>query len=104
MSLAAAIRQCYEGRTTQVELAAKLAKNQSTISKWVRGENEPTLEEIASLERACDRPAGWILIAGGFVDVPSTTSDAINQDPSISDTLRELLMEQYRSAVKLSRR
>ena len=40
---------------TQVELASELGVSQPTVSRWVNGENTPTLEQMREVASVCGR-------------------------------------------------
>jgi transcriptional regulator with XRE-family HTH domain len=103
-ALAAAIEDCYRGRgLTQARLAELVGVDQSTISNLKRGVYEPTPSQIAALEKACDRPPGWVLRQAGFVAESRTVLDAIAVDPDLDDVWRDSLTASYEVAVKRTR-
>ena len=102
--LATAIRNVYRGRLTQIELADRLGVAQNTVSRWSTGEVEPSLEQIAAIEKACGVERGFILRAAGYV-VESFSPDAlIARDARLEPSKRELLVAAYKAALRQSRR
>lgn len=87
------------GRMTQKALAKALFGNesrQSTISRWERGLAErPTLEEINAIEEVTGKPRGWILVRAGYVELPSSTRDAIVADTALDDQHRDIMLAVY---------
>ncbi len=102
LSLPDAVRAAYDGRLTQAELADAVGVRQNTVSRWATGRLRPTLEDLANIEQACDRPLGFILRAAGFVGDADDPEDAIAADPRLDDARRELLLGAYRIAVEQS--
>jgi transcriptional regulator with XRE-family HTH domain len=96
-SLPDAIRACRKGRLTQDELAAKASVGQSTLSQWETGKSTPDALQLHAIEVACDRPAGWISVQAGLIDVPLTVADAIAMDPALEDGERVVVMDVYES-------
>jgi transcriptional regulator with XRE-family HTH domain len=99
VSLADALRACYEGQRTQVELAEALGKAQRTISSWVTGTREPSLDDIRDFESACGRPLGWVLTMAGFVSQPTTPEEAVELDTRIGDPDRRIILDVIEGAV-----
>lgn len=99
MNIGEAIRHAY-GTSTQADLAAALGVTQGAVSKWVRGDLSPSLEQLAAIEVATGRPRGFILRCAGFVEDVTTVESALLNDPAISDDSRDLLMIAYRGAVE----
>lgn len=90
MTLGAAIRTA-RGRTTQQQLAERLGTDQTKLSKWEGDHHRPSLEELGEIERACNRPRGFILVAAGFVELPASLEAAIDVDPRLTDEGRAAL-------------
>lgn len=84
MPLHEAIRTAYAGRARQEDIADKIGINQSQISRWSRGENLPTLEQLAQIEDAAGRPRGFILNAAGLTSPVTTVREAVAMDPNLS--------------------
>lgn len=57
-----------------------------SLQKWADG-REPKLSNVAKLERALrpNAPAGWLLVAAGVVECPTTTEVAIRGDGRLSE-------------------
>lgn len=94
-SLPAAIRACRKGRLTQDELAAKASVGQSTLSQWETGKSTPDALQLRAIEDACDRPAGWISVQAGLVELPTSVAEIIAMAPELSDGDRDILMDVY---------
>lgn len=80
MQIGAAIRRLRDGVLTQDQLAEEMGTQQAQVSRWERGESEPSFEELAVLEDILDRPRGTVLRAVGLVSDPCTAEDAIRGD------------------------
>jgi transcriptional regulator with XRE-family HTH domain len=79
------LRRTYrEAALTQGELAQAVGVSQSTVSDWVNGRSAPSVLQVVQLDRACKRPAGYIMRRSGLIDDP---------DADLIDDLRVLLGE-----------
>lgn len=96
MPLHEAIRKAYRGRMKQEDLAREIQVSQPTISRWARGESEPTLGELAQIEQLCRRPRGFILRTAGFVDEDRDFEAVVASDPLLDDDGREAIIALYR--------
>lgn len=99
----AAVRSARVGKT-QTQLAKAVGTDQPTISKWERGTQLPTVDEIAAVERATGRTPGWVLIRAGYVSATPGVEDAIAADKRLTDDQRTHLVWAYRAAVAESKR
>lgn len=103
MDLAGGIRAALNGRR-QIDVANRLGVAQNTVSRWATGTNLPkTLDQLSAIEEACDRPAGFILNAAGYIQVTSVP-EAIAMDPGLTDHDRDFLLAGYRHAIETSRK
>lgn len=73
VTLAHALRDLF-GALPQTEIAARLTEgghpvDQTKVSRWLRGETEPSLDEIAIVENIFGKPKGWVLTRAGFTAV-----------------------------------
>lgn len=93
--LADAMRACYEGRLTQSQVASLIGVDQATVSNWARGVNQPSFGDVSRVERACNRPRGWVFTHAGFVDEGLGVPAAIAMDPRLSDAERLVLKGAY---------
>lgn len=100
MPLHEAIRTAYAGRARQEDIADKIGINQSQISRWSRGENLPTLEQLAQIEDAAGRPRGFILNAAGLTSPVTTVREAVAMDPNLSDDWRRAILAVYDQALE----
>lgn len=100
LSIPEAIRACRKGRLTQDELATKASLGQSTLSQWENGRSTPDPNQLRTIEEACDRPAGWILIQAGYVADVTTIPEAIAVAPELNDMTRRALLDTYRAAIR----
>lgn len=100
--MAHAIRLARE-QMSQSTLADAIDTDQPSVSRWERGEQRPSLEQIAAIETATGKRPGFILIAAGLVDTPSVEA-AVAADPKLDDVQRPFVLHAYRSAVALSKR
>lgn len=95
-----AIKRAYTGRARQEDIATALGVAQPTVSRWARGEVEPSFDQLAALEDHVDRPRGFVLMAAGFVARSLTVEDAILADPQIDDRDRDSLLALYHSMIE----
>lgn len=80
--LGAAVREAM-GELTQSEVARNSRIDQPTLSKLVRGVRltPMTVWEMLTIEKACNRPAGWILSRAGYsAERPSATEAIMGED------------------------
>lgn len=73
MSVQQALRTLF-GSDTQAQIAERLTArgiptDQTKVSRWLRGQTVPRADELATIEWAYDKPAGWVLATAGFVDI-----------------------------------
>lgn len=101
--LAAAIREAYKGRLTQVQLAAQVGVAQNTVSRWSTGEVEPCLDDIVKIEAACGMPRGFILRQANYVADIRSPEEVIASDHRLDRPRRELLLAAYKAALTQSR-
>lgn len=101
--LAAAIRDAYKGRLTQVQLASEVGVAQNTVSRWSTGEVEPCLDDIVKIESACGMPRGFILRQAGFVADNRSPEEVIASDHRLDRPRRELLLAAYKAALSQSK-
>jgi transcriptional regulator with XRE-family HTH domain len=87
------------GSMKQDALARAVGVDQPTISKWERGTVRPSLDDIARVEKATGRARGWVLIAAGLVDGITSTLDAIDGDPMLTEQAREMLRAAYQASL-----
>lgn len=99
--LAEAFRTAYEGAgLTQVDLESKLKDrgvhqaDQSTISKWKRGERPIPLDVLPVVDELCGQPLGYVLRLAGYVEAVDTRG-AIMTDPHLQPAMREALATMY---------
>lgn len=102
MPLHEAITLICEGHN-QEALAKAVGVDQTTISRWMRGETRPTLERLATLEEAAGRPRGFVLRAAGFIDDAVSARDALDLDEVLTPENRPVLLAAYDAAVILHR-
>lgn len=104
MKLGDAIAAAISGVTTQRAVAQAIGVNDSTVTRWIQGVIEPTLDDIAAVERLTNRPRGWILHAAGYVANVTSVLEAIEMDSRLDGPSRRALADAYRGAVKHSSR
>ena len=93
-----AFRQAYEGAgLRQSDIAAALAVDPATISKWSRGLQRIDLEYFPEIDRVCGRPLGYVLTRAGYVDPapPADVPAAIAADPDLDKEGRGALTMLY---------
>lgn len=100
--LGEAIRRCYEGKFTQDQLAKAIDESQPSISRWARGEVEPTPSDIWNIEQACGRPPGFVLRLAGYVEEASSVEGALGIDDTLDDDGRRYVLAVYREAQRLA--
>ncbi len=88
---------------TQEALAARMGEKQQTISGWMLT-REPRLNDISRIEKALDKPGGFLLRAAGYVADPVRTRECLLADPNLVEAHRQLLIASYDSAIELARR
>lgn len=64
------------GTTTQVDLAEKTGINQSTLSKYERGEIEPGVFSMDSIAQATRSSLAWLITGRGARHDESVRNDA----------------------------
>lgn len=96
--LGRAIRACRKGRATQDEINERTGIGQSTLSSYEAGASVPTVTRVAAIERACGRPAGFILNHAGLIEVITTVLQAIEMDPDLDDGGRRAVRAYYDGA------
>lgn len=93
-----AIRAACAG-VDQRALAAGVGVDQSTVSRWIRGETQPSFEKLMRLELAAGRPRGFVLRLAGMIDDDASARHALDQDEALSDQARAILVAAYDAAV-----
>jgi hypothetical protein len=88
------------GERSQKGVAEEIGEPPSTFNKWIKGTYLPDFPDLAKIEAACGRPAGFILHAAGYVAEVRTVEEAIAMDPALDDDHRSGLLAGYRSAVR----
>ena len=73
LALTDVLRELFSDKT-QASIAAELTDlglraDQTKISAWVRG-RQPSLDQIALIERWAGKPKGWVLARAGYVNLP----------------------------------
>lgn len=100
MELHKAIRKAYTGKMRQIDLAERIGVTQGKVSRWSVGQSEPSLDELADIEDACELPRGWILRTAGLVANPVDVREALLADPLLPDELRGFVVDAYDAAVR----
>jgi len=93
-----AIRAACAGVDQRV-LAAGVGVDQSTISRWVRGETQPSFEKLVRLEVTAGRPRGFVLRLAGMIDDDANARHALDSDEALPDLARAMLVAAYDAAV-----
>lgn len=96
---------------TQEQLADQIDADQKTVSKWERGEIEPSPDMADAAEQALDVAAGTLTIHLGYLPPraagesrrPSVT-EALLADPLLDDEARSVLLGSYRVLTRRDRR
>lgn len=103
--IAKAIRAAYEEQgLSQVEVARRMGVDQTRVSRLALGKwkpnHGPEPELLARIEKACERPLGWILRRAGYVDDVRTIREAIAMDPELTPGARQALLAFYEGVLK----
>lgn len=64
---------------SQEDLADRIGSNQKQISRYERGENDPTGEVLISLARALNTSADWLLGIAEHPERPVETIDGLTE-------------------------
>lgn len=88
---------------SQSSLGRLIGEKQQTISKWARGESEPSLDDIANIEEKLELWRGTILRRAGYVADPTTAREAIEADPVLTHNQKLNLLDIYDGAVRRRR-
>lgn len=89
--------------SAQQALADVLGVEQTTVSKWERGEVLAELPQIMAVERALGLERGTILVLAGLVTLaPGQTERSLLSDPNLTDESRAALLTFYRAAARLA--
>lgn len=94
-------RESLDPKITQEMLAERTGFRQTQISRWERT-NEPSLDELAALEKAMGVAPGTVLRAAGYVREPKTVDEVIHTDPNLMPELLGVVLDAYRAAVVAS--
>lgn len=85
------------GNVPQAELGRRIGLDQSRISQWERGQEEPSIGQLLDVERALDLEPGFLFIRAGLAGSPPATESAILADPALSRDQVDALLVLYRS-------
>jgi transcriptional regulator with XRE-family HTH domain len=99
--LGEAIRQT-RGRISQTKVAEAVGTDQPTVSRWESGEQWPSFEQVNRIEEFLGKPRGFLFIAAGYVDLPTSTLEQIRSDPALDPGFAEVLAVSYQAAVDKS--
>lgn len=93
-----------EARLTQTDLADAIGAKQPTISALETGARKdgPTVLEMMAIERACQRPPGFILRRAGYMHEVVGVAAAAALDSDLDDGMRHVVQATYRAAVEAS--
>lgn len=90
----------------QVELGRAAGRAQSTVSSWMRGEREPSPQEVFAMERAMHLPSGHLSCWLGYLpaDILDEGSrhrcsfeNAVRDDPVLDKVHKDALLLMYSS-------
>lgn len=87
----------------QEDLAQIMGRDQTTVSRYVRGLSLPDLEALRKYEEFVGLPRGTFASRAGYVVPAVTVADAIEAAPELADVDRRSLLKAYRGAVDHSR-
>lgn len=107
IELAAAIGRAVvaaRGEVSQSELSRRTGIDQPTISKLEQGKRPSSLTvwEMRAIERACERPAGFILGEVGYLRRRLTARQALQADAQLSAEARVILLAGLEAAHSMS--
>lgn len=86
----------------QSTLAAAVGVDQSTISRWIRGETQPSFEKLMRLEVAAGRPRGYVLRLAGMIEDGADVRQALLTDADLSPEVKEVLVAAYEAALRFN--
>ena len=93
-----------ELRISQEELAAALGTTQSQISRYEKGENDPTGEVLASLARELETTADWILGLTDEISRAARSFDDLSADEQqLVEIYRSKSLEKRKQVVEVAR-
>jgi transcriptional regulator with XRE-family HTH domain len=87
----------------QEDLAQIMGRDQTTVSRYVRGLSLPDLDALRKYEEHLGLPRGTFATRAGYVVPASTVVDAIEAAPELTDIERRGLLRAYRGAVDHAR-
>ena len=94
-SLSDAFREAYQAAgISQAEIAEATGVDQPRVSKWARGESQPPLEKLPTIDALFQKPKGYILRLAGYVD--DGIEAALSGDPALTDYGRSAVLSFYR--------
>ena len=99
MAVGWAVREDLAGRTEKW-LANELAVDPSTLSRWLNGQVDITLNDLIRIEQALGVGRGRLLRRAGLVDELDCVRDAIETDRDLSRGHRRILLRIYDSLVE----
>lgn len=76
---------------------------QGAVSRWESGQAAFRLSTLRAIERALDLDPGALLVRSGFVRLPSTVEQTIENDAALAAEGRRLVLAVYAYAVRASR-
>lgn len=82
------------------DMARRLGIGQATMSRYVSGEVEPSLDVIWALEQHLQLAPGDLLRAAGYVEDRMGVVRAITTDPALDERGRQALIAAYRELTK----
>lgn len=101
-----ALRTAYEAAgVTQKEIAAAAGVDQTTVSKWAKGQRWPPLNVLPIIDELCGQPRGHVLRLAGYVeDADGDVLAAIVQAAALTDEIdRQVMVEVYKIFSKRER-
>lgn len=88
---------------SQRQLAEMTKIDEAQLSRILKSESV-TLPTIQRIEQALGAPKGLILVRSGLVDLPAEVRAAIEADPKLNESERELVLTIYDRSVAASRK
>jgi transcriptional regulator with XRE-family HTH domain len=93
--IADAFREAYQAAgISQTEIAEATGVDQPRVSKWTRGESQPPLEKLPTIDALFKQPKGYILRLAGYVE--DGIEAAIQADPKLDADNRRAVLAFYR--------
>ena len=88
----------------QEEMGRRLGVHQTEISKWIKGERQPSYEHLPAIEAAMGLPRGTLLRMAGYVDERIDAVKAVRADSRLSMASKNVIVRLIESEIRQRRR